>query len=125
MSRIDKEMMARNEGMILALKIVKEGGIEALEREVAFRNKTGYGFKQTEKEVNWMITDIKKRIITNVFSLVFATIRDEFDFGPTRLKRLYDRCNSRAHAMIDDLIDCEAYRKQLKAETGINIDFNE
>lgn len=124
MSRIDREMVARNEGMILALKIAKEGGVEALEREVAFRNRTGYGFRQTMKELNWMLAPIKARIITNVYSLVFATIRDEFGFGRIRLQRLLNRCNKRATAMVDDLIDCEDYRKQLKKEVGIDITFD-
>ena len=40
MSKINEYMSGRNDGMLLALKTVKEGGIEALEKEIKFRNIT-------------------------------------------------------------------------------------
>ena len=34
-------MAGRDDGLLLALKIVKEDGVEALEKEIHFRNLTG------------------------------------------------------------------------------------
>lgn len=45
MAKVNELMEGRNQGLVLALKIAKEQGIEALEKEIQYRNITGVSMK--------------------------------------------------------------------------------
>lgn len=120
-----KEQQARMEGMKYALQIAEKDGIEGLRKEIRFRDNTGLCLKMTKAELDGATIDIKRRCIENVITIVLITISDEFGFGEKRLHRLLDRLNSRTASMNEDLIDMEEYKKQLKLERGITVDFCE
>lgn len=52
MAKLDQYMQGRTEGMELALRIAKDKGIEELEKEVRFRQKTGISLNVTRQELN-------------------------------------------------------------------------
>jgi hypothetical protein len=59
MSKVNDLMQGRNQGLILALKIVHEGGIEALEKEIQYRNLSGVSLNLTQKEIkdaSWKVS---------------------------------------------------------------------
>lgn len=120
-----KEWQTRTDGMKLALKIAEEKGIEGLKEEIRFRDSTKLSLTMTKAELNEATKEIKRKCIENVYAIVFMTIRDEFGFGKERLTRLYERLNSRAASMIEDMIEIEEYRQQLEKETGLTIDFSD
>ena len=47
MSKLDQYMQGRTEGMEFALRLAKDKGIEELEKEVRFRNRTGVSLNLT------------------------------------------------------------------------------
>lgn len=120
-----KEWKTRTEGMKIALQIAEKDGIEGLRKDVAFRDNTGISLRMTKAELDEATKEIKRKCIENVYAIVFMTIRDEFGFGKDRLTRLYERLNSRAASMIEDMIEIDEYRKQLEIETGVKIDFSD
>lgn len=50
MSKLDQYMQGRTEGMEFALRLAKDKGIEELEKEVRFRNRTGVSLNLTRQE---------------------------------------------------------------------------
>lgn len=59
MAKLDQYMQGRTEGMELALRIAKDKGIEELEKEVRFRQKTGISLNVTRQELNKASNKIK------------------------------------------------------------------
>ena len=52
MAKINDLMDGRNQGLIMAHKIVKEDGLEALEKEIRYRNIMGISINVSKKELN-------------------------------------------------------------------------
>ena len=47
MGKLEEYMKGRTEGMEFALRLVKDKGIEELEKEIKFRNRTGISLNVT------------------------------------------------------------------------------
>jgi len=74
-------------GMERALRIVKEDGVEELEKEVHFRNASGIHSRLTAKEIDVGLQDIKELTIKTVTTMAMAVLYGEFGFGKQRLER--------------------------------------
>ena len=75
----------REDGLYLALKIVREGGLEALEKEIRFRNITGIKTSFAMKEIEGATQEIKNNTIDTVTCLAVHTLHDEFGFRKKHL----------------------------------------
>lgn len=81
----------REDGLYLALKIVREGGLEALEKEIRFRNITEIHTSMALKELEKSSEIIKKHILYSVLNLALETNHDEFEHGKSRMQRFVNR----------------------------------
>lgn len=59
MGKIDEYASGRNDGLLLALKIVEEDGVDALREEIKFRGAKGINTAMSKKELNKACTKIK------------------------------------------------------------------
>lgn len=94
MAKADKEFYWRMQGMVYALKIANEGGIEALEKEIRMRNFLCAPIGCPEKEVRKLYQNFSQNIYVNMLSVMLWTLHDSFGFGKSRLHRLkadYDK----------------------------------
>lgn len=64
MSKLDQYMQGRTEGMEFALRLAKDKGIEELEKEVRFRNRTGVSLNLTRQEIAAGSDKIKNMTLT-------------------------------------------------------------
>ena len=85
MGKIDAKMEGRTEGLELALRIVREGGAEALEREMKRRRVTGIKVPVDHREMDKAAQKIKEQILDTVLAMSIMVLRDEFGFGKKRL----------------------------------------
>ena len=99
--KINDYMNGRNEGMAYALKIAKEQGVEALEKECEFRRVTNIPSQVSTKACNIAIEKIKLNTIDTIQILSIATLADEFGFGKKRLNRFYRGVNCLFKMMVD------------------------
>ena len=60
--------------------------------------------------------------LDTVLLLAISSIRDEYDFGAVRLKRLIDRMERKAQALIGDMATWEDFRQTIQEGLGIEID---
>ena len=79
--KLSKEEMARREGMAYALKIAKEGGVEALEAELKRRNALYAPCTLSKKELDEFVNNVKTHTIGVVASLAVYVLRNKFDWG--------------------------------------------
>lgn len=131
MAKRDDYMRGRQEGMSYALKIAQEGGLEALEKEIRYRNIENYWYmglnKKETQEVKEKIALRTKGIVTCVSLL---TLRDEFGFGRERCLRFLERFDKKVDCLIGDpddgqTVTLEDYVKVIQKEMGIKIEISE
>lgn len=110
----------REDGLYLALKIVREGGLEALEKEIRFRNITGIKTSLAMKEIEGATQEIKNNVIDTITCLAVHTLHDEFGFGPSREDRFVNRFNEKVECILDGLFTWEYLIHQNAVELGID-----
>ncbi|MEY8518783.1 hypothetical protein AALC25_18160 [Lachnospiraceae bacterium 29-84] len=118
---MDGYMAGREDGLQLALSIVKERGIEGLEEEIRFRNVTGIHTMLAKKDLDKATRKIKEMTMDTFAILSVATVRDEFGFGAKRLKRFLDRMELKAECLMDDMVSWQELIESIKEETGIEL----
>lgn len=122
MSKLDKYMQGRTEGMEFSLRLVKDKGIEELEKEVRFRNRTGVSLNLTRQELAAGSQNIKNMTFDTMLAMSLMVLRDEFDFGKKRLERFKDRFTQKATSLADDYCTWLDIIDTIKEETGIDLE---
>lgn len=120
-SKIDEYMKGRTEGMEFALRIVKQDGIEALEKEVRFRNRTGISLNATTKELDAASEKIKAMTVDTVMIMGAAALHDLYGFGHVRCQRFIDKMLEGAAYLLADLSYWEDYRREVNEQLGLNL----
>ena len=101
MTDIKQYREGRSAGLKMALAIVREGGIEALENEIKFRERTKINTALCLKEIEDASKDMRGFINEAMIVIWLSVLHDEFDFGKVRLNRAMDRFEQ-IHAAITD-----------------------
>lgn len=81
MSKLDSYMQGRTEGMEFARRLVKDKGIEELEKEIRFRQRTGISLNVTRQELNEASNKIKEMTLDTFTLLSVACLCDLWGFG--------------------------------------------
>lgn len=115
----------RNDGLALALKIVREGGADALEEEIKIRGITGISVNLSQKELTQALEPIKDLTIRTMLAMSVATIRDEFKFGRDRLQRFVNRFMEKTECLADGWVSWQDICQNIQEETGIQIEFRD
>lgn len=121
MAKMNEYMAGREDGLQLALSIVKERGIEGLEEEIRFRNITGVHTMYAKKDLEKATMRIKEMTVDTFTVLSVATLRDEFDFGKKRCKRFIDRMNLKAECLLADMVTWQDLIDNIEEEMGIKL----
>ena len=119
--KMSEYMAGRDDGLLLALKIVKEDGVEALEKEIHFRNLTGIHTALAKKELDQASVKIKEMTIDTITILSAATLRDEFEFGKKRISRFINRLNLKAEFLMDDYVTWKEIIDDLREDIGLEL----
>ncbi|MDQ9822851.1 hypothetical protein RFZ44_05685, partial [Acinetobacter sp. 163] len=75
----------------LALRIAKDKGIEELEKEVRFRQRTGISLNVTHQELNAASNKIKEMTLDTFTILSIACLHDLWGFGQKRCQQYMDK----------------------------------
>lgn len=121
MSKMTDYQAGREDGLLLAERIVKEGGLERLQEEIKYRGITGVHTQLAKKEIEKASEVIKMTTIDTILLLALSTVRDEFGFGEKRMQRLIERMEKKATCLIGDMATWEDFRQTIKEETGIEV----
>lgn len=126
MGKIDQQMQGRNEGLAMALRIVKQGGIEALEKEIEFRRLTGMSTKLTKNEYIALERHIRHEYALASTPLILLTLHDEFGFGKQRCHRFSKRYMMKIDGLADSDsgVNYQDYIQVCKDEIGYEITYS-
>lgn len=112
----------RLSGLEMALKIVKQGGMEALEKELRFRGKTGLNTPFNHKDLEEASVKIKNMTLDTMLVISVATLHDEFGYGQKRCQRFIDRMTQISASLADDMASWADYQQMIREELGIEMD---
>jgi hypothetical protein len=122
--KVNDLMEGRNEGMSMAFKIAKQGGIEALEKEVEYRNITGISLNLTQQEIKDASYKAHVRATEVAIAISLITLMDEFCFSRSQMhkfKNAFDK-NVYAAANSDKSMDVlQEYIDKIRDDVGIEI----
>lgn len=119
--KINDYMAGREDGLLMALDIVKKGGVEALEEEIRFRNLSGIRMSLAKKDLEKATLKIKEQLLDTVTVLSVATLHDEYGFGAKRCKKFIERFNLKAECLVDDMASWDDYIQAIREELGIEL----
>lgn len=119
MNKMKEYERGREDGLDLALRIVRDGGIEALEREIKFRGITGVHTSLASKDLDKAAQKIKEMTLDTFTILGIAVLHDDFGFGQKRCQRFRNGLDRAADYINDGLAEWIDYVGAIKEELGI------
>lgn len=128
MSKVNDLMEGRNQGLSMALRIVREGGKEALEKEIQYRNITGISLNLTQKEIQDASWKAHVRATEVAIAISLVTLMDEFCFSKSQLTRFKAAFDGNVYKAVnnDRSMDIlQEYIERIKENTGIEILIND
>ena len=105
MNKMREYERGREDGLDLARRIVKQGGIEALEQEYKFRGVTGIHTSLAVKDLDKASEKIKEVIADSFVILSIAVLHDDFGFGEKRCQRFRNGLDRAADYINDGLAE--------------------
>lgn len=114
MGKVNNLMEGRNQGLAMALRITKDGGIEALEKEIQYRNITGISLNLTQQEIKDASYKAHVRATEVAIAISLVTLMDEFCFSRSQMhkfkaafdKKVYEAANNdRSMDILQEYID--------------------
>lgn len=122
MAKISKEEEARRSGMLYAFKVVQEGGIEALEKEIKFRNITKAPLAISMQQATEFLEDDKRNCTVTYLLMSLMTLHDEFGFNKVRLDRFMKRFMLKTDCLVEGYTDWAEQQKIILDECKMKID---
>ena len=109
--------------MYYAYKIVKEHGIDALEKELTFRANSGIKTLVTKEEMHKLHEEIVNRASKAILVLSVMVLHDELDLSKEELQRFITRFNEKSAGIAENYTTWEEQMAVLKDEMGIEVAF--
>ena len=101
MGKVDKEFYWRMQGMHHAYQIVKQGGIDALLKDIKKRGLLKCEFNVTEKQMDKMYTELSTNMYQNFVTTALWSLHCAFGFGKKRLQQFKDMFDKKAQLAMD------------------------
>ncbi|WPB28889.1 hypothetical protein [[Clostridium] scindens] len=121
MGKIDDYMSGKEDGLLLAARIVEKDGLAGLEEEIRYRNITGIHTGLARKELEKATKRIKEMTLDTFTVLSVAVLRDEFEFGRKRISRFIERMNLKAECLVDDMVTWKDFTDDIRQDLGIDL----
>ena len=121
MNKMREYERGREDGLSLGLRIVREGGLEALENEIRFRNISGIHTSLAAKDLDKASEKIKVMTLDTFTIIGIAALHDAFGFGEKRCQRWMDKVMEGADYLVDGLATWEDYINSIKERLNLDL----
>lgn len=121
MNKMREYERGREDGLSLALRIVRDGGQEALEKEIRFRNISGIHTSLAAKDLDKASEKIKEMTLDTFTIIGIAALHDAFGFGEKRCQRWIDKVMEGADYLVDGLATWEDYISSIKERLNLDL----
>ena len=125
MAKVNELMDGRNQGLVMALKVIKDGGIKALEEEIKYRNLSGVSLNITKTELEAATYKMKMHATEVAIVISMVALLEEFQFSKYQVQKFKKTFDDKVNAIIDDSVSMEEYLKVCKEKYGIEITFTD
>lgn len=122
MNKMREYERGREDGLLLAQRIVREGGVEALDKEIKFRGCTGVHTSLASKDLDVASQKIKEMALDVFLVLGIAALHDCFGFGQKRCQRWKDKIDEGADIILDDMATWKDYTDSIKEELNLDLE---
>lgn len=121
MGKMNDYQNGRMDGLLLAQKIVKEGGLEALDKEIRFRGATNLHTALAVKDLDKTTAQIKEFTLDTLLVMTIAVLYDEFDFEQEQCLQFLNRASKISESLLADMATWSDYQQMIKDELGIEL----
>ena len=121
MNKMREYERGREDGLSLGLRIVREGGLEALENEIRFRTISGIHTSLAAKDLDKASEKIKEMTLDTFTIIGIAALHDAFGFGEKRCQRWMDKVMEGADYLVDGLATWEDYINSIKERLNLDL----
>ena len=121
MSRLSKVEQARRDGMDYAYRLMKEQGIEALEKRVDRNRKTFAPAFVNESSLHEFEDYVKHNCIITFMCITAMLMRDKYGFGNKRMAEFSLSFHNLADSIDRDYLTYNDILKTIKDETGVDL----
>lgn len=95
-------MLGRNDGMAFALRIAERDGIEALRKEIEFRNLTGISLNVPQKDIKEAGKHMAMHATVTAIAISIDTLKEEFAFSNYQLNKFHELFNQKVTECCED-----------------------
>lgn len=124
MNKMREYERGREDGLDLARRITREGGLEALEKECRFRGVTGIHTSLARKDPDKASEKIKQLVSECCVIMAIAVLHDEFGFGQKRCQKFMAGMDKTSDYIDQGLAEWIDYVQAIKEELGIELSFS-
>lgn len=124
MNKMREYERGREDGLDLARRITREGGLEALEKECRFRGVTGIHTSLARKDLDKASEKIKQLVSECCVIMAIAVLHDEFGFGQKRCQKFMAGMDKTSDYINQGLAEWIDYVQAIKEELGIELSFS-
>lgn len=125
MNKMREYERGREDGLLLALKITEQDGIDGLRKEVKFRGATGIHTSLACKDLDKASQQIKDITRDCFIILSVAALHDAFGFGETRVQRFINKFNEGADYLDQGLATWQDYIDGIKEQLNLTLDIRD
>lgn len=124
MNKMREYERGREDGLDLARRITREGGLETLEKECRFRGVTGIHTSLARKDLDKASEKIKQLVSECCVIMAIAVLHDEFGFGQKRCQKFMAGMDKVSDYIDQGLAEWIDYVQAIKEELGIELSFS-
>jgi len=125
MAKINKEALARLEGMKYAYNYACKFGLDELEKDIKFRGATNLPYSVDRKQVIDFQEETKERILSTVMLMSVLILREEFGYGRKRIEKFSEKFKENTEQLQSgDLTWKDAYEAMVE-EVGFSLGIDE
>lgn len=121
MARLSKEEQARRDGMDYAYRLLKEQGIEALEKRVDRNRKSFAPAFLGEQKLHDFENYVKQNCIISFTCMMAMVLRDKYGFGKKRMAEYSVAFHDLADSIDGGWLTYNDIIETIKEETGVDL----
>lgn len=128
MAKRDKEYEARMQGMLYAVNVVKESGLEALEKDIKKRGVLKTPLAYTDKQIDEFWKQLSANLYATMTCVTGMVLHNTFGFGKQRLHKFREEFLNATNKTIDldrlgeHYVTLEDYAIELNEKYDLGLD---
>lgn len=128
MAKRDKEYEARMQGMLYSVNVVKESGLEALEKDINKRGVLKAPLAYTDKQIDEFWKQLSENLYATMTCVTGMVLHNTFGFGKQRLHKFREEFQKATNASLDldwlgeHYVTLEDYAVELNEKYDLGLD---